>query len=293
MAQTIKTLLQVFWTLFKIPLFLFGAIFCIIGFLVVFNFIVLHFKGYRFKKGIRGKRIKKKLIRELFINFPRRMCLDILNREPDFFCYQGLHLFCGEQGSGKTIALVEFMLRMQKEYPLCKTMTNFAYVNEDIVLEDWRQLIDFKNGHRGVVVGIDELQNWFSSNDSRNFPVEMLEVVTQNRKNRRVILGTSQVFTRLAKPLREQATLVYLPITLFGCLTIVRVKKPVLTSDGELKEYKSRGWYWFVHNDEIRNAYDTYKVIERLGRTGFSEQKVVNMVNNNYVVTTEKCKPKK
>lgn len=287
MLQTVKTFLDIFWTVFKIPLFLFGVISLLIGFLIVFNFIVLYLKGYRIKKGIRSKRIKKKLIRELFINFPRRMCLDIIDREPDFFRYQGLHLFCGEQGSGKTIALVEFMLRMQKEYPLCKTMTNFAYVKEDVVLKDWRQLINFKNGHRGVVVGIDELQNWFSSNDSRNFPVEMLEVVTQNRKNRRVILGTSQVFTRLAKPLREQATLVYLPITLFGCLTIVRVKKPVLTSDGELKEYKNRGWYWFVHSDEIRNAYDTYKVIERLGRTGFSEQKVVNMVNNNYVVTSD------
>ena len=45
-----------------------------------------------------------------------------------------------------------------------------------------------KNGINGVIVVMDELQNWFSSNDSKNFPPEMLSVITQNRKNRRMVL---------------------------------------------------------------------------------------------------------
>lgn len=55
-------------------------------------------------------------------------------------------------------------------------------------------LINYKNGIKGVIVLMDELQNWFSSNDSKNFPPEMLQVITQNRKNRRVILGTVKTF---------------------------------------------------------------------------------------------------
>ena len=98
------------------------------------------------------------------------------------------------------------------------------------------------------MVGIDGLQNWFASG-LNTLPPGMLEVVTQNRKNRRIILGTSQVFTRLAKGLREQATLVYMPITFAGAVTWVRVKKPVL-----------------------RDAYDTYKVIHTLAKEGFKEQ---------------------
>lgn len=211
----------------------------------------------------------------------------MLKREPDFFRYQGLHIFCGEQGSGKTIALVEFMMRMQKEYPEAKIMTNFGYLKQNTELVHWKQLLDYKNGFKGVIVGIDELQNWFSSNESANFPVEMLEVVTQNRKNRRVILGTSQVFMRLAKPIREQATLIYEPITLLGCLTIVRVKKPILDAVGNIIEKKSRGWYFFVHTDELREAYDTYKVIERLSKSGFKESKYLPD-NNIYVVNQGK-----
>ena len=42
-------------------------------------------------------------------------------------------------------------------------------------------------------------------------PEGMLEVATQNRKNRRIICCTAQVFTRVNKGLREQVTNVYEP----------------------------------------------------------------------------------
>lgn len=79
-------------------------------------------------------------------------------------------------------------------------------------------LIDYKNDKQGVIVGMDELQNWFSSNDSKNFPPEMLGIITQNRKNRRIILGTSQNFYLLAKAIRSQATEVRRCTTLFRLL---------------------------------------------------------------------------
>lgn len=284
----ITVFLSVFWTLFKIPVYIVLISLSILTVSIFIQYIYLvKFKGYKIKKGTRQPVKKPNFLYQLFIAFPRRYAKDMLKREPDFFRYQGLHIFCGEQGSGKTIALVEFMMRMQKEYPEAKIMTNFGYLKQNTELVHWKQLLDYKNGFKGVIVGIDELQNWFSSNESANFPVEMLEVVTQNRKNRRVILGTSQVFTRLAKPIREQATLIYEPITLLGCLTIVRVKKPILDAVGNIIEKKSRGWYFFVHTDELREAYDTYKVIERLSKSGFKENKYLPD-NNIYVVNQGK-----
>lgn len=280
----ISVFLDFFWTLFKIPIYILAFVIFILAISVAIQYIYLvKFKGYKIKKSNRQVIKKPNLLYQLFVAFPRRYAKDLLQREPDFFRYQGLHIFCGEQGSGKTIALVEFMMRMQKEYPSAKVMSNFGYLNQDTELTHWKQLLDYKNGFKGVIVGIDELQNWFSSNESANFPVEMLEVVTQNRKNRRVILGTSQVFTRLAKPIREQSTLIYEPITLFGCLTIVFIKKPILDSTGDVIEKKSRGWYFFVHTDELRNAYDTYKVIERLSKSGFKDKQYLPE-NNIYVV---------
>ena len=96
-------------------------------------------------------------------------------------------------------------------------------------------------------------------------------VITQNRKNRRIILGTSQNFYLLAKAIRSQSTEVRRCTTLLGCLTIVRRAEPILDSEGNVAEWKKRGMYFFVHNKKLREAYDTYKVIENLSKSGFKE----------------------
>ena len=128
------------------------------------------------------------------MKFPRQVVDDFFDKDPEFFKYQGCIIFEGRQGRGKTISQIEYARRMQQEYPLAKCIANLKYENANDTLEDWQMLMSYKNGIRGVIVIIDELQNWFSSNDSRNFPPEMLEVITQNRKNRRIILRN---FTKL------------------------------------------------------------------------------------------------
>ncbi len=58
---------------------------------------------------------------------------------------------------------------------------------------------------------------------------------------------------------------------IFGCLTVVRRKEPVLNAEGNVEEWRKLGWYFFVHNDELRDAYDTYKVIAALSDSGFKD----------------------
>jgi len=161
---------------------------------------------------------------------------------------------------------------MQEEYPKSKCITNLAYKYEDDVLDDWHKLTDYKNDIYGVIVVMDELQNWFSSAQSKNFPPEMLEVVTQNRKNRRIILGTAQNFYMLAKNIRTQTTEVRRCKTLFGCFTLVHRVRPILDISGDVKEWKSLGWYFYIHDKKLRESYDTYKVIESLSKSGFKEK---------------------
>ncbi|MCM1233377.1 MAG: hypothetical protein NC489_24945 [Ruminococcus flavefaciens] len=284
MLDIVSTFIGVLWTLFKIPIFIIiGAFAFFILLCAVQLFYLYCFKKYRFKKGARNKVKRKNFFYRFFIEAPRRVILDIFERDPEFFRYQGLHVFCGEQGSGKTIALVEFMMRIQEEYPKCRCITNLGYKYENDMLNEWQQLLTYNNGIRGVVVGIDEIQNWFSS--GRNtLPESMLEVVTQNRKNRRIILATSQVFTRMAKGLREQCTLIYEPVTLAGCITWVKVRKPILDSDGNVIEKKRRGSYFFVHTEKLRNAYDTYKVIHTLAKDGFKEKASVPEISVKNVI---------
>lgn len=283
MVDIVKTLLGVFWTLLKIPLFIF-VVMAAVFFIMFAVFCAIEYKnGNRLITGVYNRPVKRSFFRRIFVDAPRQYAQDFFSRDPEFFKYQGCIVFTGRQGQGKTIAMIEQAMRYQHEYPKMKVLSNCDYKKQDDELNDWRQLLDYKNGIQGVCVMMDEMQNWFSSNQSRNFPPEMLEVICQNRKNRRVILGTSQVFSRLAKPLREQATEVRRCMTFFGCITVVRRVRPVLDSEGNVVEWKHIGFYFFVHDQEIRNNYDTYRVVESLSKSGFQErqpeQRVVNYIS--------------
>ena len=239
------------------------------------QFIYLRTKGYKLKGSI--PKVKKPgILKRLLIQFPNRLAKDIYNREPLEFNEYGLHLFCGEQGSGKTTAVVELIQRWKQRYPAMKVITNMDMKGEDKRLTHWRDILDYSNDIYGTAVVIDEIQAWFSSNESKNFPPEMLAEISQQRKQRKAIVGTAQVFSRVAKPIREQTHYIYLPMTLFGCLTIVRKTKREYWDDEKQRFRKYCGIYFFVHTDEIRNAFDTYKKIERYSKSGFSRPTWLN-----------------
>lgn len=288
----LKIFLKMCWALvewLKYPIILILTIYVIFMFMCVV-FILIGFKqGKRFKKGSRQKVKKHGFFRKIFIDAPKQIVEDKFNQDPDFFTHQGLIIFEGRQGSGKTTSMVYEAMQLQKEFPLAKCTSNLAYTHQDIALNDWRMLINYKNGIKGVIVMMDELQNWFSSNDSKNFPPEMLQVITQNRKNRRVILGTAQNFYLLSKAIRTQTTEVRRCVTLLGCITIVKRVEPILDAQGDVLEWKNKGMYFFVHDKKLRESYDTYKVIERLQKVGFKEEQAeTNIINKTYIVEQKK-----
>ena len=171
-------LMGVLLSVFKIP---FMAVFIFIGYYmaaVFFWYMIRWLKGDRVKRGSVNKIKPRSLFLRLFWDAPLRYVDDIYKREPDFFRPQGLIIFTGRQGNGKTSALMQYAIDVLDTYPQAKCLSNtkFAYQNEK--LAHWKQLVDYRNGHKGIVVIMDELQNWFGSNQSRNFPPEMLGVLT-------------------------------------------------------------------------------------------------------------------
>lgn len=288
-----KIFFEIMWALvswLKYPIILVVALVLLFFTLVYINVFIGLLQGKRFKKGQHNKVKKRSVFRRLFIDLPKRVSLDMFDRDPESFRYKGMIIFEGRQGEGKSIAMCHFAREMQQEYPKAKCISNLAYKYENDVLNDWRKLIDYENGKYGVIAILDETQNWFSSNQSKNFPPEMLEVITQNRKNRRIILGTAQNFYLLAKAIRSQATEVRRCTTLLGALTIVRKYYPVLDSDGNVKEWKYRGMYFFVHDKELRESYDTYKVIKSLRKSGFQERTPDTVANTTIIFADKKKK---
>ena len=264
--------LKSFILIFKIPAIILAVIISVFMLLIIVNILIGFLQGKRFRKSFFRQSVKKRsIIQKLFIDLPKRIVTDMFEKDPDFFSYQGLIIFEGRQGNGKTISAIQFARQMQQEYLKAKCITNLGYKYENDELNHWSKLIDYKNGIYGVIAVLDETQNWFSSNQSKNFPPEMLQVITQNRKNRRVILGTAQNFYLLAKAIRSQTTEVRRCTTFFGCLTLVRRFEPILDSEGNVQEFKKRGFYFYVHDEDLRNSYDTYHVIESLKDSGFKE----------------------
>lgn len=249
-----------------IPLIVF-----ILAYFVLFLFWcgVYRLKGFKRLKGEYkyvgyGSKLKR-----LFIDFPKQLAYDYLTFDPDTFRDYGFHLLTGKQGSGKTITLVYLLRRYQKMYPKLVVKTNMNYKYEQGEITHWKDLVFSNNGIYGEIDVIDEVQNWFSSNQSKDFPPDMLQEITQQRKQRKMIIGTSQVFTRVAKPIRENVYLVYEPRTIFGCLTIVKKYEPIMDDKGTVVQQKPRGMFFFVHTKEIRDSFDTYKKIEKLAQDGF------------------------
>lgn len=288
MVDTFLKIFMVILNMFKWPLII---IFAIIGFFYIscmFWFIVKFFKGERVHRGSVKKIKKRSALMRILYDAPRQYVEDLYNMKPDFFRPQGLVVFTGRQGSGKTSAAMQYAIELLDTYPKAKCLSNtkFKYQNEQ--LNHWKQLINYKNAHKGVIVIMDELQNWFGSNQSRNFPPEMLGVITQNRKNRRIILGTSQNFYLLAKAIRSQCTEIRECTTLAGVMTIVIKREPILKEDGDVKELKFRGMYFFVHSPRLRNSYDTYAVVDALGKSGFQENPVMRNEGQNVTVQVTK-----
>ena len=250
-----------------------GAIFGTFFGLFVIWCVVYRLKGLKRLKGQYRYVGYGSILKRIFFDFPKQLAYDYLTFNPDTFREYGFHLLTGKQGTGKTITLVYLLRRYQKMYPKLVVKTNMNYKYEQGSISHWKDLVFSNNGIYGEIDVIDEVQNWFSSNQSKDFPTDMLQEITQQRKQRKMIIGTSQVFTRVAKPIRENVYLVYEPRTIFGCLTFVRKYEPIMDDKGVVVKSKPRGIFFFVHNKELRDSFDTYKKIEKLAESGFVNRK--------------------
>lgn len=251
-------------------------VYCVFGFFGLIILLCLIHIGIRFLKGERRKKRKVKptykrrsLFLKIFYDFPKAFARDFYQKNPDAMGIHGFYTFCGPQGSGKTIAAIQFIRETMQKYPLINVRSNISISFQSGVIKHWSEIVDVHNGEIGQIDFLDEIQNWFSSMESKNFPPEMLQEITQERKKHKVIAGTSQVFTRMSKALREQCTYLCLPNTFFGCFTVVRVYKPEVDDMGTLIGKKFIRAYCFVHDDDLRACYNTYEKVERLARGGF------------------------
>lgn len=218
--------------------------------------------------------------RNFFIKFGRftRLLFEDLatmERNPNLFKEFGVTMYCGRQGDGKTVSMIEYLVRMRKKYPKVKIVTNFGYEDEDAAFNSWQDILEIRNGDEGVIFAIDEIQNEFSTKMSKDFPESLLSEITQQRKQRIKIVATSQVFTRVAKPIREQSYEVVECKTLANRWTFQKCfdaddYNDMIDAPVKVKHKVRRKWRRnFVQDVELRNMFDSYKKVARIKGTEY------------------------
>lgn len=138
---------------------------------------------------------------------------------------------------------------------------------------------NLSNGIEGVMYLIDEIHLEFNSLESKNIPIEIMVEVSQQRKQRKHIVGTSQVYMRLAKPLREQIDTVVICKNYLSCVqrNIVIDGKTAVEENGKLHADVIRKYFWF-HRPELYDSYDTFAKMKRYRKewNGVSRSDIYN-----------------
>lgn len=252
--------------------------------------------------------------------------LDFIRAHPFYFKPDGLIVFTGPQGTGKTLSAVNYVIKLMLAYPRCKLVTNLmlsdfpivtfeefinnnmSYIIEitkkdNITLKELKKdkvlyvnlylkykkenrvfkfengdsLKEYDNGEYGVIFLIDEIQLYFNSLQSKNINSDVMTQISQQRKQRKHIVATSQVFGRMAKPLREQFSSVLVCKNYFGFLQFNKLvdRDSVEENDNgtTLKGKVKKRFIWF-HSPKYYGRYDTYYVIQQNNFIAEEEKKV-------------------
>lgn len=236
--------------------------------------------------------------------------LNFMKEHPNYFTADGLVLFVGMQGKGKTLSAVNYTYNLLKNFPHAKLCTNLMLKDYPIVtFEEWLldfdeekynfyldlnekgkeifenehfniylkmnrvfpfnnqdDLMRYRNGEKGMIFLIDEIQLYFNSLESKNINMDVMVTISQQRKQRIHIIGTSQVFGRMAKPLREQFNVVVVCDKYFNfiqCNKIVNRDDIQESTDDMHVEGKVMRKCWFIHSPRYYGRYDTYYTISR------------------------------
>lgn len=237
-----------------------------------------HYFGFKSGSYLSVKKIEKNNIYErsvfpLFIELPIWIIKDIYrllkNKDRKIHIF-GIYGYFGLPGKGKTMALAELGLRYRQKYgDKIYIVDNFGFKYSDWHFDssDWKELLIEQD--KPVLYLFDEVQNIFNSRDFKNFPTELLTLLTQNRKgNGKMICYTAQRWARVDKVFRELTHKCYECKTLFKRLTITKgydwEDYEMLLSQTDvsrkMKIHPSR--YSFIQTDQIRESYDSYQMLK-------------------------------
>lgn len=210
--------------------------------------------------GYYDHKIMEKFTHNIFY-LPYLIGFSIYRRRLINFPYFGIYLFTGEQGSGKTLSMVNFSKWLHDKYEDVPVKSNFELPYAQRI-NNMVDILSYKGKH---IFCIDEMGIWCNSKRALNRKDDindvLLPITAQNRKNNRLILSTCQQYYQVHKDIRTQATAVIQCKTYFDCLTINSFHKPKVNEDGNVKLGVPYKFMFFLHTQALYDLYNTMEVI--------------------------------
>ena len=226
----------------------------------------------RWKWKIRLKKFSRIKL-PLYLSFLRWIIIDFLRgvNKRKF----GIFQFIALPGEGKTLSMVAHMERYRKEFTEKKKpyyiASNFNYKYNNEFIEHWSDIVRISKScyekHIPCLIAIDEVHITFDSADWKNFPAEILAVLSFNRKFGLEFLCSSQIYERIPKKIRDIAnyTVVCKNIghldRLFRCYYF---RKDDYESQFTGKKKKANYIKEYVASDEFRNLYNTLEQVDQM-----------------------------
>lgn len=183
----------------------------------------------------------------------------------------GSRVYKGFQGQGKTLSMVQYAFYIQKLCPdavifsniKIDGLNNYFYFNDS---DGLYEAISYRNGLDGVLVLIDEAHLFFNKKDG--ISLDVLTAISQQRKDLRRLVFSSQIWEELDISLRKQVKEIVSCHCFFGFLQVNLVTDgETLTYDKLKSEYvaKKIRFEIFKHNEKLYNAYSTrQKIVNNL-----------------------------
>ena len=203
----------------------------------------------------------------------------------------GIYGFFGLPGQGKTLSMTAELMGLRAKYgDDIYIFTNYGFKQEDKPFNNWRMLLETYD--KPAVFAWDEVQNEFNSRDFKNFPIELLTLLTQNRKgNGKRIYYTAQRYSRVDKVFRELSFLVGDCRTIMGRYTRVRwfdtEDYEMLQSTPDVNKrmkIKPRRVDKFIQTDLIRDNYDSYQMLESAKNKEYMNRNEIAQIQNKQLI---------
>lgn len=178
-------------------------------------------------------------------------------------------------GKGKTLTAVHEIKERLEKYPEVTFISNVAikgienviyFKNCDELVEELKK-IDINN-NKGYLIFIDEIHVVLAELFGKSDPI-FLQFLSQQRKLSINIIGTSQMFNKLPKFIRDYLIQSGQVIVCNKIFNIIQVNKIV---DMENVKEDSKGAMvfgkckikWFIHSKDMYEDYDTFAVISQI-----------------------------